>query len=70
MPLSKLNFPIVLAPMAGGFNTAQLVATVANAGGMGSFGFAYSLPDQIDRALEQTAAFADGPLNAKFRGTA
>lgn len=66
MPLSKLNSPIVLAPMAGGFNTPQLAAAVANAGGMGSFGFAYSTPDYIDRALEQTASLTDGSLNANF----
>ena len=63
MPLSKLNSPIVLAPMAGGFNTPQLAAAVANAGGMGSFGFAYSTPDYIDRALEQTAWLTDGSLS-------
>jgi nitronate monooxygenase len=52
--------------MAGGFNTPQLAAAVANAGGMGSFGFAYSTPDYIDRALEQTASLTDGSLNANF----
>ena len=52
--------------MAGGFNTPQLAAEVANAGGMGSFGFAYANPDHIDRTLHQTAALTDGPLNANF----
>ena len=52
--------------MAGGFNTPQLAAEVANAGGMGSFGFAYSAPDHIDRVLRDTIAFTDGPLNANF----
>jgi nitronate monooxygenase len=33
---------------------------------MGSFGFAYSTPDYIDRALEQTASLTDGSLNANF----
>ena len=66
MPFSKLTSPIALAPMAGGFNTPQLAAAVANAGGMGSFGFAYSTPDHIDRTLHQTASLTDGPLNANF----
>ena len=52
--------------MAGGFNTPQLAAEVANAGGMGSFGFAYSAPDHIDRVLRDTTALTDGPLNANF----
>ena len=50
--------------MAGGFNTPHLAAEVANAGGMGSFGFAYSAPDHIDRVLRDTTALTDGPLNA------
>ena len=52
--------------MAGGFNTPQLAAEVANAGGMGSFGFVYSAPDHIDRVLRDTTALTDGPLNANF----
>ena len=52
--------------MAGGFNTPHLAAEVANAGGMGSFGFAYSAPDHIDRVLRDTTALTDGPLNANF----
>ena len=66
MPFPKLSSSIVLAPMAGGFNTPELAAAVINAGGMGSFGFAYSPPDHIDRALHKTAALTDGPLNANF----
>ena len=52
--------------MAGGFNTPQLAAEVANAGGMGSPGFAYSAPDHIDRVLRDTIALTDGPLSANF----
>ncbi len=52
--------------MAGGLNTPQLSVEVANAGGMGSFGFAYSAPDHIDRVLRDTTALTDGPLNANF----
>lgn len=52
--------------MAGGVNTPQLAAEVANAGGMGSFGFAYSALDHIDRVLRDTTALTDGPLNANF----
>ncbi len=41
---SDLLIPVIQAPMAGGINTPQLAAAVANAGGLGSFGFAYSSP--------------------------
>ena len=44
---SQLAVPIVQAPMAGGLNTPQLAAAVANAGGVGSFGFAYTRADKI-----------------------
>ena len=52
--------------MAGGFNTPQLAAEVANAGGMVSLGFAFSAPDHIDRVLRDTIALTDGPLSANF----
>lgn len=64
--IQQLTMPIFLAPMAGGFNTPELVAGVANAGGVGGFGFAYSSPEAIDRALGTAAALTDGPVNANF----
>ncbi len=42
-----LQCPIVQAPMAGGPTTPRLVASVAAAGALGSFGLAYSTPEQI-----------------------
>lgn len=53
---SDLAIPVVQAPMAGGVNTPQLAAAVANAGGLGSFGFAYSSPEKIDADLKATTA--------------
>lgn len=61
-----LACPIVLAPMAGGPNTPALAAAVANAGGIGSFGFAYSTPEQIRADLAAARALTAGPLNANF----
>lgn len=63
---SQLRCPIIQAPMAGGVNTPQLAAAVANAGGVGSFGFAYSSPEKIHADLTATRAFSAGPLNANF----
>lgn len=63
---SQLQCPVIQAPMAGGVNTPQLAAAVANAGGVGSFGFAYSSPDKIHADLTATQALTTGPLNANF----
>lgn len=52
--------------MAGGVNTPQLAAAVANAGGVGSFGFAYSSPEKISADFAATQALTAGPLNANF----
>ena len=43
----SLECCIVQAPMAGGPTTAELVASVTAGGALGSFGFAYSTPEQI-----------------------
>ena len=66
MGFPTLACPIVLAPMAGGPNTPALAAAVANAGGVGSFGFAYATPERIAADLAATRALTNGPLNANF----
>ena len=66
MSFPTLACPIVLAPMAGGPNTPPLAAAVANAGGVGSFGFAYSTPERIAADLSATRALTTGPLQANF----
>lgn len=53
---SDLSIPVVQAPMAGGINLPKLVAGVSNAGGLGSFGFAYSSPEKIQADLQVTKA--------------
>jgi nitronate monooxygenase len=42
-----VSIPVIQAPMAGGGDTAELVAAVSNAGGLGSIGAAYLTPEQI-----------------------
>jgi nitronate monooxygenase len=66
LDLTQLRTPIVLAPMAGGFNTPALAAAVAEGGGVGSFGFAYSAPESIEQCLADTKKLTAGPLNANF----
>eukprot|EP00405_Crypthecodinium_cohnii_P018005 CAMPEP_0206448624 /NCGR_PEP_ID=MMETSP0324_2-20121206/17584_1 /ASSEMBLY_ACC=CAM_ASM_000836 /TAXON_ID=2866 /ORGANISM="Crypthecodinium cohnii, Strain Seligo" /LENGTH=361 /DNA_ID=CAMNT_0053917805 /DNA_START=93 /DNA_END=1178 /DNA_ORIENTATION=+ len=52
--LRSLRVPIVQAPMAGGITTPALVAAVADAGGIGAFGFAYSTREKISADLKAT----------------
>ena len=63
---SKLEIPIIQAPMAGGINNPKLASEVTNAGGVGSFGFAYSTPQKISEDLVATRALTKGAINANF----
>lgn len=54
--------PIILAPMAGGPSTPELVAAVSNAGGLGSIGAAYLSPDQIAETLRRTRELTQRPF--------
>lgn len=60
------NTPIIQAPMAGGITTPQLVGAVCQAGGVGSFGFAYSTPEAIRADMAAVQALTEGPINANF----
>ena len=63
---AQLALPLIQAPMAGGITTPQLVAAVANHGGVGSFGFAYSSPEKIHTDLLAAQSLTSGPINANF----
>jgi nitronate monooxygenase len=63
---TQLALPLIQAPMAGGITTPQLVAAVANHGGVGSFGFAYSTPEKIHTDLVAAQSLTNGPINANF----
>jgi nitronate monooxygenase len=63
---AQLALPLIQAPMAGGITTPQLVAAVANQGGVGSFGFAYSTPEKIHADLLAAQSLTSGPINANF----
>ena len=64
--LTNLSIPVIQAPMAGGITTPVLVSEVSNAGGLGSFGFAYSSPEIIGRDLRLAQSLTQGPINANF----
>jgi nitronate monooxygenase len=64
-PLSEkigLRLPVIQAPMAGGPSSQALVAAVSAAGGLGSFGFAYTQPDDMRRQVAWVRAKGDRPL--------
>jgi nitronate monooxygenase len=57
-----IEHPIILAPMAGGAGTPELVAAVSNAGGLGSWGGAYSTSQQILDAARTIRALTGKPF--------
>jgi nitronate monooxygenase len=56
------ELPILQAPMAGGGDTPQLVAAVANAGGFGFIGAAYLDAEQIAAAARAVRALTSRPF--------
>ena len=57
-----LRLPVIQAPMAGGPSTQELVVAVSAAGGLGSFGFACTQPDEMKRQVAWVRAKTDRPL--------
>ena len=62
----NLRLPIFQAPMGGGITTPKLVSTVSNYGAVGGFGFAYTGPEKIHKAMQETKKLTDGYINANF----
>jgi nitronate monooxygenase len=53
---------LILAPMAGGPSTPQLVAAVSNTGALGSLGCAYETPEQIVQTIRKTKELTKKPF--------
>ncbi|MFD1602173.1 NAD(P)H-dependent flavin oxidoreductase [Flavobacterium artemisiae] len=61
--LLNIQYPILQGPMGGGFSTPALLASVSNAGGLGSFG-AYTLtPEEIRQAGKAIKEVTNKPYN-------
>jgi nitronate monooxygenase len=60
------RYPIVQAPMAGGFTTPELVAAVSNAGALGSIGGAMLPPETLREAIRATRALTDRPFGVNL----
>jgi nitronate monooxygenase len=64
-PLSEamgLSSPIIQAPMAGGPSSPELVAACSAAGVLGSFGFAYTQPEEMKQQSAWVRAKTDRPF--------
>jgi nitronate monooxygenase len=64
-PLSArfgLALPIIQAPMAGGPSSRELVAACSAAGALGSFGFAYTQPEEMKRQCAWVRDKTDRPF--------
>ena len=60
------RYPIVQAPMAGGFTTPELVAAVSNAGALGSLGGAVLGPDELRDAIAAVRLLTDRPFGVNL----
>ena len=58
-----IRLPIIQAPMASGPSSPDLVAAVSQAGALGSFGFAYTQPEAMQRDVEVVRAHTHLPFN-------
>ncbi len=61
-----ITHPIILAPLAGGPSTPELVAAVSNAGGLGFLGSGYMSPDQISGDIRRIRALTSQPFGANL----
>jgi nitronate monooxygenase len=57
-----LRLPLIAAPMAGGPTTPELVAACSAAGALGSFGFAYTQPEEMKKQAASVRARTDRPF--------
>ena len=57
-----VQYPIILAPMAGGPSTPELVSAVCEAGGLGSLGAGYLKPEAIRAAIRDVRARTRRPF--------
>jgi len=69
--LLGVDLPVVVAPMAGGPTTPELVVAAARAGALGSLACGYLSPEQVRDAVRAVRAETDRPFAANlFLGTA
>ena len=57
-----IRAPIIQAPMAGGPSSQELVAACSAAGALGSFGFAYTQPEEMRKQVSFVRSKTDRPF--------
>ncbi len=67
--LLGVTVPIIQAPMAGGPSSPELVAAASAAGALGSFGFAYTQPDDMKRQAGLVRAKTGRPFGINLFGS-
>lgn len=60
--LLGIDYPIIQAPMAGGYVSAELTAAVSNAGGLGSIAAGYFKPEQLREQIHLVKALTNRPF--------
>lgn len=64
--LLGIRYPIIQAPMAGGWTTSGMVAAVSNAGGLGSLAGARVSPEKLREDIRAVKARTDKPFGVNF----
>ncbi len=64
--LLGIRYPIVQAPMAGGWTTPELVSEVCNAGGLGMLAGARVSPERLQEDIRAVRARTDRPFGVNF----
>lgn len=67
--LSKLldiEYPIVQAPMAGGYISTELIAAIVNAGGLGSIAAGYLRPEELREKIKEVRVFTSRPFQVNL----
>ncbi|WP_074011133.1 NAD(P)H-dependent flavin oxidoreductase [Numidum massiliense] len=65
----QIHYPIVQAGMAGGVTSVDMVAGVAEAGGLGTLGAAYMAPEAIRQAIRNIRAKTERPFAVNLFAT-
>lgn len=64
--LTNIQYPIVQAGMAGGITTPELVASVSNAGGLGTIGAGYLTSEQLRVAIRSVKELTGQPFGVNL----
>lgn len=62
----KIRLPIIQAPMGGGATTPTLIASVANAGGLGSLAAGYLSPAEMRKTIKEIRSLTKHPFNVNL----